>query len=112
MNKEEYFKSRELLIKQQPKIKFGSKPTEEQKEISKKINSKLQVLLEQYIDSCKPCSIGNKVNMTLNEGRKVKEVFVANLGILHDGNIHPTAYIEQNKTKYITKPVLKIEVIN
>lgn len=111
MTKEEYFEKAKDLMQKKVIVKFGSKLTEAQKETNKQITLQLRKLLSDYIESSKPCSIGDTVNMTLNKGRKVKEVVITNLGILNDGNIHPTSYTEKGKSKYITEPVMKIEIL-
>jgi flagellar basal body L-ring protein FlgH len=110
MSPDDYKKLRNSLIQIKPKIKFGSKPTEEQKEKSKLINEKLKNLLNEYIEKTKPCSIGDVVTIVLNKGRIAKNVTVTNLGILTDGKIHPTSYLEEGKMKYITSPIKEITI--
>ncbi len=111
MNREEYLEKRDELLSQRPKIKFGSKPTDDQKEKSKLINQQLKEILDTYIESSKPCNLNDTVQMVLNCGRTVKGM-VTDMGILHDGNIHPTAYKVGNKTMYITVPVKEIKILN
>lgn len=107
MNKETYFEKRNALLKEMPK---SFKPTEVEKEKAKDVRKSLSGLLAEYKEFCSPCKIGDQARITLNAGRIVVGE-VTELGILHDGCIHPTAYKVGNKTMYISKPVQNIEVL-
>lgn len=107
MNKEIYFKKREALKLEMPK---SFEPTEVEKEKAKEVRKQLADLLAEYKWFCSPCHKGDQVRMILGCGRTVVGE-VLELGILHDGNIHPTSYKVGNKVKYISKPVKNIEVL-
>lgn len=110
MNKQQYLEKRSDLLSQKPKVEFGSKLTDAQKEKSSEINQKLKEILDAYIETSKPCSLNDTVQMVLNCGRTVKGI-VIDMGILHDGNIHPTAYKVGNKTMYITVPIKELKIL-
>jgi hypothetical protein len=107
----DFYKERAHIVSRLPKIKFGEKPTEEQKEIAIAVNKECKELLQRYIQETKPCDIGDLVSMTLKHGRKVEGI-VLSLNILHDGKIHPTSYKIKNKVMYISQPLRSLTVIS
>lgn len=63
-----------------------------------------------YIESNKPCDIGDNVEITLNSGRKLEGV-VAELGILRDQTVCVTAVNVGGKNAYITVPHKEVKVL-
>lgn len=111
MEKVEYENRKQSLRSMLITPAFGEKLTPEQSESNKAINSQLKDLNSEYLNVNKPCDIGDIVNMVLNSGRKVRNAEIVELGILHDGMIHPTAYKIGSKTMFITVPIQSIEVV-
>ncbi len=107
MTREEYYQKRESLNAEKPKLKFGDKPTESQKEKTSLINKELKKLVENYIELNKPCNVNDFAEIKLRSGKVVKGI-VLEFGILHDGYVHPIAYKDGGKTKYITVPTQKL----
>lgn len=109
MNREDYLTRRQALLEMMPRAKFGDKLTADQKDAAKVIRKELYDMYEAYIKAAKPCDIGDVVTLTLNSGRKAKNVKVLELGVLQDGNVHPTAYQDGTRTCFITVPIQRIE---
>jgi len=71
-----------------------------------------KILKEDYINSNKPCSIGDYVDIRLGSERLVKNVQVCSFGILKDKKVCITSYKKDSKMKYITTPHLEITIKN
>jgi len=67
-----------------------------------------KTLKEDYIESNKPCNIGDYVDIILCSERLVKNVKVCSFGILKDKKVCITSYKKDSKMKYITTPHLEI----
>jgi len=93
MNKEIYWREVELV-----KLK------------KKQLNERLEYIRLEYIDTCKPCNVGDVVDITLNSGRTERGL-AASFGILKDGMVHVTSYKQGSKTRYITSPNKSVNVI-
>lgn len=93
--KEDYLRDLEFLNEKRRKL-------DEQKEAWK----------NQYIESNKPCSLDDNVQIELRDGRKVKGS-VKSFGILQNQSVCITSYVDakDNKTKYITATHGKVTIL-
>lgn len=112
MNKEKYLEKLAEFKGHLPKVKFGEKPTDKQKEMTKKVNEALVKLKNYYINKNKPCDVGDVVTIVMHSGRKVSNVTVLELGFYHDQSIGVTYYKEGSKSKTITDPVQSLVVVS
>jgi len=67
-------------------------------------------IIDQYINTCKPCEKDQFVSITLSSGRVVSGN-AKSFGILSDGNVYLTSYKDGSKMKYITTPYQSIEIL-
>lgn len=84
---------------------------EQVKEGKKDLENLLEEQKQAYIESNKPCDVGDEVSIKLSDGRKVTGKAKA-FGILNDKNVYVTAYQDGSKTKYITVPYSEITKTN
>lgn len=83
---------------------------ENYKERKKQLDEKLDLYRTEYIESNKPCNIGDNVNITLNSGRKVSGE-VLSFDILKELTVSITSYKEESTVKYITVPHKDVKLI-
>ncbi len=108
MTKNEYKSEREIILADTPKIKWGAKPTEEQKAITSEINRRLNELKARYIALNASIKLGSKIDIVLNSGRIVRNVTLLEYGLYVDQTPGPVSYKEGSRTKFITLPIRSV----
>jgi len=79
------------------------KKSEGYKSQSKALTDKKNDIRNTYIESNKPCNIGDEVTFKASSGRKITG-FVLGFGILQDKGVYITSYKSGSNSKYISIP--------